>query len=73
MRAPVLRAYLIDEITPALTELGFVCRVVENAVPGAGPFLVAHREEGSVLPTVLTYGHGDVVRGYDGQWRDFQK
>src|SRR5690606_10213209 len=22
------------------------------------------------LPTLLTYGHGDVVRGYDEQWRD---
>ena len=22
------------------------------------------------LPTVMTYGHGDVVRGYDDQWRE---
>ena len=52
--APLLRTYLTDEIAPALAELGFGCRVVENPVPGAGPFLVAHREEDSALPTVLT-------------------
>jgi len=67
---PLLRAYLAEEITPALTELGFTCRMVDNPVPGAGPFLVAHRHEGDGLPTALTYGHGDVVRGYDAQWRD---
>jgi acetylornithine deacetylase/succinyl-diaminopimelate desuccinylase-like protein len=67
---PLLRAYLTDEITPALNELGFTCRVVENPVARAGPFLVAHREEDPARPTVLTYGHGDVVRGYDAQWRE---
>jgi acetylornithine deacetylase/succinyl-diaminopimelate desuccinylase-like protein len=67
---PLLRAYLADEIAPALAELGFSSRIVENPVQGAGPFLVAHRREGDDLPTVLTYGHGDVVRGYDAQWRD---
>ena len=34
----------------------------------AGPFLVARRIEGEDLPTVMTYGHGDVVAGYDTQW-----
>jgi acetylornithine deacetylase/succinyl-diaminopimelate desuccinylase-like protein len=67
---PLLSAYLKDEIAPALVELGFTCRMVDNPAPGAGPFLVAHRREGDDLPTVLTYGHGDVVRGYDAQWRD---
>ncbi|TCK36630.1 acetylornithine deacetylase/succinyl-diaminopimelate desuccinylase-like protein [Paraburkholderia sp. BL8N3] len=67
---PLLRAYLTDEIAQVLTELGFRHRLVENPAPGAGPFLVAHRHEGDALPTVLTYGHGDVVRGYDAQWRD---
>src|SRR3546814_17258573 len=38
--------------------------------PGAGPFLLAERVEGDDLPTVLGYGHGDVIRGYDEQWRD---
>ncbi len=35
-----------------------------------GPFLVATRIEDPGLKTVLTYGHGDVVRGLEGQWRD---
>ncbi|MFM0209008.1 M20 family metallopeptidase [Paraburkholderia sediminicola] len=65
-----LRAYLGDEITPTLTSWGFMCRIVENPTAGAGPFLIAHRHEDDALPTVLTYGHGDVVRGYDAQWRD---
>ena len=63
-----LRSYLDDELTPLLTQWGFRCRVVENPVRGAGPFLIAHRHEDDALPTVLTYGHGDVVRGYDAQW-----
>jgi acetylornithine deacetylase/succinyl-diaminopimelate desuccinylase-like protein len=65
-----LRGYLDDELTPLLTHWGFTCRVVDNPVLGAGPFLIAHRHEDDALPTVLSYGHGDVVRGYDAQWRD---
>ena len=65
-----LHAYLSDEITPTLTQMGFTCRIVDNPAAGAGPFLVGHRHEGDGLPTVLTYGHGDVVRGYDAQWRE---
>lgn len=67
-QADILRAYLVDEIAPSLTRLGFDCRVVENPVSEAPPFLIADRQEGSDLPTVLTYGHGDVVRGLDKQW-----
>ncbi|WP_118182993.1 M20 family metallopeptidase [Paraburkholderia phosphatilytica] len=65
-----LRAYLDDELTPTLTAWGFTCRVVDNPVASAGPFLIAHRHEGDDVPTVLSYGHGDVVRGYDAQWSD---
>ncbi|QQC67156.1 M20 family metallopeptidase [Paraburkholderia ginsengisoli] len=65
-----LHAYLSDEITPTLTQWGFTCRILDNPVAGAGPFLVAHRHEDDALPTVLSYGHGDVVRGYDAQWRE---
>jgi acetylornithine deacetylase/succinyl-diaminopimelate desuccinylase-like protein len=63
-----LRGYLDDELTPLLTQWGFRCRIVDNPVPGAAPFLIAHRHEDDALPTVLSYGHGDVVRGYDAQW-----
>lgn len=56
-----LRDYLVREISPRLARLGCVVRIVDNPVAGAGPFLVAHRHENDALPTVLTYGHGDVV------------
>ena len=36
---------------------------------GFGPILTAERIEDPALPTVLTYGHGDTVRGLDDQWR----
>jgi acetylornithine deacetylase/succinyl-diaminopimelate desuccinylase-like protein len=66
---PDLRRYLTDEIGPSLAALGFTLRIVENPVPGAGPFLVAARHEDDAFPTALMYGHGDVVLGYDAQWR----
>ena len=68
-RLPQLTAYLTDEIAPSIAPLGFTWQVIDNPVAGFGPFLIAERHEGDRLPTVLTYGHGDVVRGYDEQWR----
>ncbi len=68
-QAPALAAYLDDEMIPSLLRLGFTTRVVPNPVAGFGPFLIAHRHESAELPTVFTYGHGDVIRGYDKQWR----
>jgi acetylornithine deacetylase/succinyl-diaminopimelate desuccinylase-like protein len=65
---PALRAYLADEIGPALAGLGFECRVHDNPKPAFGPFLVASRHESDELPTVLMYGHGDVIRGQDAAW-----
>lgn len=65
---PTLRAYLSDEMEPALRELGFVSRLHDNPVATGAPFLVARRIEDPALPTVLVYGHGDVVRGQDDQW-----
>jgi len=66
---PDLRRYLTAEIGPSLAALGFDFRIVDNAVAGAGPFLLAERHEDAALPTVLMYGHGDVVPGHDAQWR----
>jgi len=65
----VLRAYLADEIVPAVEKLGFAARIYDNPAAGRGPFLIAERHEGDALPTVLTYGHGDVVFGHAEQWR----
>lgn len=69
-RLPDLYRYLTDQIAPALEPLGFTCRILDNPVEGGGPFLIAQRIEDPALPTVLGYGHGDVVRGIPEQWRD---
>ena len=53
-----------------LIALGFVCKVHANPIAGAGPILVAERHEGEGLPTILTYGHGDVIRAQTDQWRE---
>ncbi|OYV00031.1 MAG: hypothetical protein CFE45_10710 [Burkholderiales bacterium PBB5] len=69
-RADALRAYLSDEMAPALAALGFDCTLHDNPVAGAPPLLTAQRIEDPALPTVLFYGHGDVVRGHEGQWAE---
>jgi acetylornithine deacetylase/succinyl-diaminopimelate desuccinylase-like protein len=68
-RGDVLRAYLEKELMPAFAELDFESRVVESP-SGKSPFLVAQHIESADAPTVLTYGHGDVVDGMVGEWRD---
>lgn len=68
-RAPALLLYLSEEIAPTLRQLGFETRCVRNPAGVEAPILLAARWEGDSLPTVVTYAHGDVVRGYDGQWR----
>lgn len=69
-RAAELQAYLAEQITPALAALGFDCRLHDNPLAGAPPLLSAQRLEDPALPTVLFYGHGDVVRGHEGQWAE---
>lgn len=61
-------AYLHTEIGPTLAAMGFDVSVHDNPVPDAPPMLVARRIEDESLPTVLFYGHGDVVRGMDDRW-----
>ncbi|HYB09956.1 MAG TPA: M20 family metallopeptidase, partial [Alphaproteobacteria bacterium] len=67
---PHLVEYLAKEISPALARLGYRTEIFDNPVAWGGPFLVAERIEGANLPTALTYGHGDVIRGLDAQWKD---
>src|SRR5690349_2175619 len=62
-RRDVLRAYVTDEIAPAVEAIGFTTRIHDNPSEAHGPIIVAERHEGADLPTVLTYGHGDVVFG----------
>jgi len=67
-RARELRAYLEDELRPALAELDFSARLIESP-SGKAPFLLAEHQESASAPTVLMYGHGDVVDGMEGEWR----
>jgi len=67
-REAELRAYLDEQIASALAAMGFTSRVLANPVVGAPPMLIGERIEAVELPTVLMYGHGDVVRGQDAQW-----
>lgn len=68
-RGEALLSYLRDEMQTGLERQGFSCTVLPNPTAKGGPFLVAERIENPALPTVLTYGHGDVIRGQDEQWR----
>src|SRR5690242_2898727 len=68
-RRDCLRAYLEAELQPAFSQLGFSTRLIES--PKADhPYLLADYREDLTRPTVLIYGHGDVVDGMSGKWRD---
>jgi hypothetical protein len=54
---------------PGLERQGFRCTLLDNPSKNGGPFLLAERIEDAALPTVLSYGHGDVIRGQEAQWR----
>jgi acetylornithine deacetylase/succinyl-diaminopimelate desuccinylase-like protein len=69
-RAPELARYLTEEIGPAVRRLGFRWTLWDNPVAGAPPMFFAERIEDPALPTMLTYGHGDVVAGYDTEWAE---
>ena len=66
---PCMDVYLKDEMTPAFARMGFKTEILPNPVEGVGPILLAERIEEPNLPTVLMYGHGDVIRGLEDQWR----
>ena len=67
-RRAELERYLDAEIAESLERMGFSCRIVPNPAGEYGPFLVAQRIEDAKLPTVLSYAHGDVIRGQEGEW-----
>ena len=60
--------YLDTEMKPAFAAMGFTSRVYDNPFKGQGPIFLATRIEDAKAPTVLGYGHGDVVRGLEDQW-----
>ncbi|MEE4346876.1 MAG: M20 peptidase family dipeptidase, partial [Paracoccaceae bacterium] len=57
-----LSRYLTEAMLPRLSALGFSCSIHDNPDPRGGPLLTGERHEGDDLPTILTYGHGDVIR-----------
>lgn len=65
-RADEIDAYLTGEIGPYLEGLGFSISI--ERLEGFPPFLIAERFEQTQLPTVLGYGHGDVIDGMDASW-----
>lgn len=68
-RDAALQDYLQQEIAPQLQALGFTLQLIDNPHAAGRPFLVAVRMEDPALPTLLSYGHGDVVFGDDENWR----
>jgi acetylornithine deacetylase/succinyl-diaminopimelate desuccinylase-like protein len=66
--APLLETYLTREMVPAFETLGFTCQRYDNPIAGQPPVLLATRIEDPRLPTVLSYGHGDVIHGLDDRW-----
>lgn len=70
LRDDALLSYFEQEINPALVAMGFGLQLIENPHAANRPFLIATRIEDPALPTVLSYGHGDVVFGDDENWRE---
>lgn len=68
-RAPVLTQYLDEEMRPAFEAMGFTCTTLTHPRAKA-PFLFAERIEDPALPTVFGYGHGDVIRGLEPEWKE---
>jgi acetylornithine deacetylase/succinyl-diaminopimelate desuccinylase-like protein len=67
---PDLDRYLGGALKDWLTRLGFEVTIHENPSAEGGPILVGRRHEAQGLPTVITYGHGDTVRGLSEQWSE---
>lgn len=68
-RAEVLSSYLDSEMRPAFEAMGFVCQMLTHP-KAKSPFLFAQRIEDASLPTVFGYGHGDVIRGLESEWKE---
>ncbi|SLM64085.1 MULTISPECIES: M20 family metallopeptidase [Dickeya] len=65
-----LERYLSQEIIPALQAMAFEIQHIDNPCSPQHPFLIASRIEDASLPTLLCYGHGDVVFGDEAHWSD---
>ncbi len=61
--------YCTDILGPMVKEMGFEVSVLDNPDPRHGPVMLGTRIENPSLPTVMLYGHGDVVRAMPERWR----
>lgn len=68
--APELGRYLREAMEPRLQKMGFSTEIIDNPYQSGGPLLIGERHEAEGLPTILTYGHGDVIRAQEGMWRE---
>lgn len=70
---PQSRAHLtgyLECMQRIVAAMGLSCRIFPGSVAGSAGFLLAERIEDESLPTVLMYGHGDVVSGMEGKWSE---
>ena len=65
-----LKSYLDEVVEPAFASLGCSVERFDSWRGGNNSFLVATRHEDPELPTVLCYGHADVVDGQAAAWTD---
>ena len=65
-----LYRYLNDEMVPLLNGMGFTTEIFDNSDELGGPILVGERIEDPDFTTILSYGHGDVIRAQTEQWRE---
>lgn len=63
-----LKSYLDEVIEPKLLSLGCTVARYDSWRGGLNSFVVGTRHESPDLPTLLCYGHADVVDGQAGEW-----
>lgn len=69
-RREELRSYLSNNIGGPLENIGFTYEILEHPAKSGQPFMIAEYKESNELPTVLLYGHGDVVNGNASEWSE---
>jgi acetylornithine deacetylase/succinyl-diaminopimelate desuccinylase-like protein len=67
---PELYRYLREEIGPFAEAMDHEVQIFDNPDPQRGPILVATHIEDNSRPTLLTYGHGDVVTAFPEEWSE---
>ncbi|TKV70569.1 M20/M25/M40 family metallo-hydrolase [Rhizobium sp. AU243] len=69
-KLPEQTRFLEEVIIPYLQRMGFDVTLHPNPIEGIGPIVVARRIEDETLPTLLSYGHGDIVTVFPSEWME---